>query len=191
MRHLRLLRASTEATTESNLDGRCQPKAAPVLPPLKEHVGPRQRALQRFPRNERCPPRLVERSQQLSGRDGQRSSEPRERPEVDKDRSFFENNLTKAAQFIRPPGRAASSGRAQHGHQTLSPWQAAPPRLLNRTRKIDLPHQPPRPGLYCLHRDHEVGLLLLEVPGQKCRHMKVRAYLLGIEIGSHVFSGDG
>src|ERR1700681_2433634 len=146
MRHLRLLRAPTEATTESNLDGRCQPKAAPVLPPLKEYVGPRQRALQRFPRNERCPPRLVERSQQLSGRDGQRSSEPRERPEVDKDRSFFENNLTKAAQFIRPPGRAASSGRAQHGHQTLSDLLGKlllqGDQLLNRTRKIDLPHQP-------------------------------------------------
>jgi hypothetical protein len=111
------------------------------------------------------------------------------------DRSFFENNLTKAVQFIRPPGRAASSGRAQHGHQTLSNLLGKlllqGDQLLNRTRKIDLPHQPPRPGLYRLYRDHEVGFLLLEVPGQKCRQMKVPAYLLGIEIGSHVFSADG
>src|ERR1700737_1576243 len=66
MRHLRLSRGSMEATTESNLDGSYQPKAAPVLPLLKEHAGQESKnsTQARSRSSERCQSRLVARSQQ-------------------------------------------------------------------------------------------------------------------------------
>src|ERR1700690_2639825 len=81
MLHLRLLLESTEAPTESNLDGRYQPKAAPELLRLKELAGLRQGALRKFPRNEQCQPRLAGRSRPHKRRGGPRSSAGRKRLE--------------------------------------------------------------------------------------------------------------
>lgn len=63
---------STEAPEGSGLDGRYQPKAVLVLPQLRKHVGRRQKASQKLPRNEQCQPQRGERSQRHSGRGGPR-----------------------------------------------------------------------------------------------------------------------
>jgi hypothetical protein len=83
MLRLQLSQGSTAATTKSNLDERCQLKVGPVSPLLREHVGQRQRAWQKYPRNERCRPRLGARSRQHSGQDGPRLSGERKRREKD------------------------------------------------------------------------------------------------------------
>ena len=101
MLHLRLLLESTEAPTESNLDGRYQPKAAPELLRLKELAGLRQGALRKFPRNEQCQPRLGARSQQHSGQDGRRLGGARKRPDLEVE-TRFSSGMSFRLQFGKP-----------------------------------------------------------------------------------------
>src|SRR5580765_3534276 len=72
MRHLRLLRAFTGATTELNLSGRYQPRVGQGSLPLRQRAGQKKRVLLRFPRSEQCQPRPGERSQRRNVQGGPR-----------------------------------------------------------------------------------------------------------------------
>ena len=95
MPRLRLLRGSTGAMTEPDPAVRCQPKDAPALPPLSEHVGQRsggsKRSFQLRSPNERCQYQLVARSQRHNERGGRRLRR-RRRPEPGRKCSFSRHN---------------------------------------------------------------------------------------------------
>jgi hypothetical protein len=104
MPRLRLLRGSTGAMTEPDPAVRCQPKDAPALPPLSEHVGQRsggsRRSFQLRSPNERCQYQLVARSRRHNERGGRRSRR-RRRPEHGRKCSFSRHNP--APRAARPP----------------------------------------------------------------------------------------
>src|SRR6266849_4734941 len=79
MRHLRLLRGSTEKTPEPNHAAKCQLKDAPALQPLREHAGLESRGNKsRSPANEQCLHRLIAKSLRLKGSVGPDSSDKSE-----------------------------------------------------------------------------------------------------------------
>src|ERR1700730_11105010 len=69
----RLHQQLSELNAALHLDGRCLLKDAPALLLPKEHVGRKQRALQKLQRNERCQPRPGAKSLRLTERGGPRS----------------------------------------------------------------------------------------------------------------------
>jgi hypothetical protein len=87
MQLLRLLQESTETPPEPNHPASCQPRDAPESLPLKEHDGREstgsRRSFQLRSPNERCPPRLVAKSQPRNVRGGRRSRAQRRRLERD------------------------------------------------------------------------------------------------------------